>query len=72
MKKTFTKLTFALALAGAAVTFSVQPAKAACGGGILCPDVWDPVICSDGVVYSNACYARAACAHDCVPYGDTV
>jgi hypothetical protein len=71
MKKTFARLTLALALAGAAVSFDVQPAraKAACGGG-FCPDVWDPVICSNGVVYSNSCYARAACATGCVPYRD--
>ena len=72
MKKTLSKLTLALALAGSAVAIGVQPATVACGGGILCPDVWDPVICSNGQVYSNACYARAACAHGCVPYGDTI
>jgi hypothetical protein len=37
--------------------------------GIYCLDVWDPVICSDGVVYSNSCYAYVACATGCVPYG---
>jgi hypothetical protein len=41
------------------------------GGGIHCPDVWDPVICSDGNVYSNSCYASVAGATNCVPYGDT-
>jgi hypothetical protein len=38
--------------------------------GIACADVWDPVICDDGQVYSNACYAWVACATGCVPYGD--
>lgn len=38
--------------------------------GILCADVWDPVICDDGHVYSNACYAYVACATGCEPYGD--
>jgi hypothetical protein len=35
-----------------------------------CPDVYAPVICSNGKVYSNAC--RASCAHatGCRPYGD--
>jgi len=42
----------------------------AAGGGIQCPDVWKPVICSNGVVYSNACYASRAHATNCVPYGD--
>ena len=40
------------------------------GGGTQCPDVWDPVICSDGQVYSNYCYASVAGATGCVPYGD--
>ena len=38
--------------------------------GIACADVWDPVICSDGQVYSNGCYAYVACATGCQPYGD--
>ena len=37
--------------------------------GIYCLDVWQPVICSDGNVYSNSCYAYVACATGCVPYG---
>lgn len=40
------------------------------GGGFECPDVYDPVICSNGVVYPNACYAAKAKARNCVPYGD--
>lgn len=40
------------------------------GGGQACPDVWKPVICSDGNVYSNSCYASLAGASGCVPYGD--
>lgn len=42
------------------------------GGGIECPDVWDPVICSNGVVYSNYCYASKAKATGCVPFGDDI
>ena len=34
---------------------------------IMCLDVWNPVVCSDGKVYSNACYAKRACATGCVP-----
>jgi len=33
-----------------------------------CLDVWDPVICADGRIYSNRCYARRACAKGCVAY----
>ena len=43
-------------------------------GGPICPwapfyclDVWDPVTCSNGVTYSNQCYADRACATGCVP-----
>ena len=35
-------------------------------------DVYQPVICSNGVVYSNGCYAAKACATNCVPYGGDV
>ena len=30
--------------------------------GVACPDVWDPVLCADGVIYSNLCYASISCA----------
>ena len=46
-----------------------RPGGGGGGGGIQCPDVWDPVICSDGNVYSNGCYASRAGATGCVPYG---
>lgn len=61
-----------LALALAVGAFSVAVPSQAAGdcpnSGIVCPAVWDPVICNDGQVYSNACYARAACAHGCKDY----
>jgi hypothetical protein len=68
MKKSFAKLALALVLAGAAASFNAQTVQAACGDGNACPAVYDPVICNDGVIYSNACYAREACAHGCKPY----
>jgi hypothetical protein len=34
-----------------------------------CLDVWRPVICSNGQVYSNDCYAARACQYGCVPWG---
>lgn len=63
----------ALAL-GALSISSPTPAEAvaACPRNIQCLDVWDPVICSNGQIYSNACYAHRACATGCVPYGDTI
>lgn len=55
------------------ITTSVQGlgGSAVAGKGCgpdACLDVWRPVICSDGRVYSNACYAARACAKGCVPY----
>lgn len=38
--------------------------------GIFCTTEYDPVICDDGNVYSNACFAYVACATGCEPYGD--
>ena len=37
--------------------------------GIFCTTQYDPVICDDGNVYSNACFAYVACATGCEPYG---
>ena len=62
--KTLSKLTFALALSLSAL--AATPSEAA---RPLCPDVYAPVICSNGRVYSNSCYANAAGATGCVPYG---
>jgi hypothetical protein len=45
-------------------------AVAKCPRDIQCLDVYDPVICSNGVIYGNGCYAYRACATGCVPYGD--
>ncbi|MEM9557132.1 MAG: hypothetical protein AAGC60_22935 [Acidobacteriota bacterium] len=41
-----------------------------CPRDILCLDVWDPVICDDGRIYSNFCYAYRACATGCTPFLD--
>ena len=35
-----------------------------------CPQNYAPVICSNGQVYSNSCYASAAGATGCVPYAE--
>lgn len=62
---------FALAAALTAGSFAFAPVTEAgkCGPE-LCPEVYKPVICSDGVTYSNQCFADAACATDCKPAGD--
>jgi len=64
-----TKLTLASALTLGAFA---APAPSQARPTVLCPDVYAPVICSNGHVYSNSCYASAAGATGCVPYGDTV
>ena len=39
------------------------------GGPIYCLDVWRPVICPNGQIYSNDCYAARAGQFGCVPWG---
>ncbi|MCC5822455.1 MAG: hypothetical protein LAT64_06950 [Phycisphaerales bacterium] len=41
-----------------------------CLPGVFCLDVWMPVLCPDGNVYSNDCYAAKACQRNCIPYYD--
>lgn len=57
-----------VALAFGALASSTSAAGG--GGGINCPDVWNPVICSNGNIYSNLCYANLAKAKNCVPWGN--
>jgi hypothetical protein len=65
------KLALATVLAaGALSTASAVQVQAQCPReGIGCTDIYNPVICSNGQVYSNGCYAYIACATGCVPYG---
>lgn len=54
----------------AATAFGVSEAKPKCpNSGMFCPTYYDPVICDNGQVYSNSCFASVACAKNCVPYG---
>jgi len=69
MKKLCARLA-ALLLVAAAGGALASAVSAAGGGGSNCPDVWNPVICSNGQVYSNLCYANLAHAKNCVPYGN--
>ncbi len=69
------KLALVGALALCALSISGPPeayAASGCPRPILCTDNWNPVICSNGQIYSNACYAFRDCATGCVPYGDTI
>lgn len=74
MKQKVSKLVLALALSAGALAFAVpSEAKPKCPKeGIFCPTYYDPVICSDGQVYSNACFANVACATGCVAYNPSV
>jgi len=59
-------------LAGAAlVVFAggLLAESAMAAGPKLCPQIYAPVICSNGKIYPNQCYADKAHAKDCVPYG---
>jgi hypothetical protein len=35
-------------------------------GDFACMDVYLPVLCSDGNIYSNGCYAALNCQYNCV------
>jgi hypothetical protein len=68
--KLIPKVAFAIALTGAIGAGSVSVASAKCkpNPNAICPEIYSPVICSNGHVYSNQCFADAACATGCVPY----
>ena len=70
----FSKLALAAALAVSAlnVPAGAQQVQLCDRFDVLCPDVYSPVICSNGQIYGNSCYAYVNCAEDCVPYGGTV
>lgn len=74
MGKTVAKKVLAAAFAVgvtavAATALARPPAGGGCGRGIVCLDVWAPVLCPNGQIYSNSCYAYKACQTNCVPYG---
>lgn len=70
-KRTATVLTCgfsAAAIGFGAMTLFAAPASAAphfhpC----ICPQVYAPVTCDNGVTYPNSCYASCAHATGCVP-----
>lgn len=58
------------AVALGSVAYAKRPVPGGCPWkGLNCLDVWDPVTCSNGVTYSNACYALRACATGCTGGG---
>jgi hypothetical protein len=64
------KIALAAVLTAAAFSTPAQSKPSSgCPRQGFCTEQYDPVICSNGVVYSNACFAYLACATGCVPYG---
>jgi|JI102314A1RNA_FD_contig_21_11191070_length_299_multi_7_in_0_out_0_1 hypothetical protein len=65
-----------IVLGGIAVAAAVMATNALAagpiGGGCFkgnCLDVWRPVLCPNGQIYSNDCYAARACQKGCTPAG---
>lgn len=57
-----------LTLAGAStLTGVVHADKCVPDPNAICPLIYAPVECKGGVVYSNQCFADAACAKGCRP-----
>lgn len=69
-RRAIPRLVLALALTtGALIVPAESDAQPRCPfEDILCPAVHDPVICLNGQIYSNRCFALADCAVACVPY----
>jgi hypothetical protein len=55
-----------LALTGASSSVSYA-AKCVPDPNAICPLIYAPVTCNNGVTYSNQCFADAACATGCKP-----
>ncbi len=72
------KLTHRVLVVGAAAVVALgMYANVAAAGGRdcppkpkFCPKLWAPVICDDGKVYSNQCWADKRCATGCEPYDE--
>lgn len=62
-----------MALAADTIAKPPRPGSGCPRTGILCLDVYQPVLCTNRAgqpqVYSNSCYAYVDCATGCVPYG---
>lgn len=81
-RTTCSKLVFGVAVVGviaATATTLARPPKPGSGCpryGILCLDVYDPVVCTNRFgqqqVYSNSCYAYVDCATNCSASGGGV
>jgi hypothetical protein len=60
------KLFLGLVLTGA-VTAAAHADKCVPNPDAICPLIFAPVTCNNGVTYSNKCFADADCARGCHP-----
>jgi hypothetical protein len=60
-----------LAVAGATSTASYAD-KCVPDPNAICPLIFAPVTCNNGVTYSNQCFADADCAKGCRPANNAV
>ena len=61
-----------LAVAMGSVAFAKKPGTY-CNKPFPCPLIYDPVLCADGVLYSNICFAERVCAPEpCRPVYDPI
>jgi hypothetical protein len=68
MKKATLTRMFLLALALAAGTGTASYAdRCVPDPNVICPAIFAPVTCNNGVTYSNQCFADADCAKGCHP-----
>jgi hypothetical protein len=75
MKNALKKVGMGLFAAGVVAVIASATATAAgprpigCFKNLICLDVWRPVLCPNGLIYSNDCYAARACQTGCTPAG---
>lgn len=70
MKKAILRLfLLGIAVTGAMGSNVAQADQCVPDPNVICPAIYSPVICNNGVTYSNSCFASAACAKGCRPAG---
>jgi len=67
MKRATLIRSFLLGLALTAIGSASYADKCVPDPNAICPFIYAPVKCNDGVTYTNQCFADAACAVGCHP-----
>lgn len=62
------KLALTLVLSTGALTLAVADPDCKKNKDGVCIALFDPVICKNNKIYSNACFAALDCAKECQPY----